>query len=259
MTTTPASALVIIPTYNEIDNLSLQVALVLESTAEVHVLIVDDNSPDGTGCLADELAANDRVFALHRDAKNGLGAAYIAGFAWALERNYDVVVEMDADGSHPASVLPELLHAVHANAGLVIGSRWVADGQVVDWPRSREILSRLANSYARFALRLKTRDVTGGYRAYTAAALRTIPFETVRSRGYCFQIDMTVRTADAGFSIAEVPITFRERRAGVSKMTLGIVVEAMVSVTAWGITRAFARGIRTDSRNPAATRPGHDL
>jgi len=239
--TRSCSTLVIVPTYNEIDNLAIQVALLMESPVELHVLVVDDNSPDGTGRLADELASDPRVFALHREGKAGLGSAYLAGFDWALEREYRTVVEMDADGSHPVSALPVLLGALSGSVDLVIGSRWVSGGQVVDWPKSREVLSRAANVYARFMLRLSTHDVTGGYRAYRSHTLQQVELDQVRSRGYCFQIDMTVRVADAGLSIAEVPITFIERRTGKSKMTWKIVVEAIALVTVWGIRRTFGR------------------
>ena len=236
--------LVITPTYDEIDNLATTLDAIAASGASCDVLVVDDASPDGTGELADRLAASDpRLHVLHRTAKDGLGRAYLAGFAWALEAGYDVVVEFDADGSHPADALPAMLAALDADprTGLVIGSRWVPGGRLVDWPASRRLLSRAANAYARTMLRLPVRDVTAGYRAYRAPVLEEIAHQVVASRGYCFQIDLTIRTHDAGWGIREVPIVFRERRNGVSKMSGGVVAEAMWRTTAWGIARLFRR------------------
>src|SRR5690606_27017205 len=231
----PGRVLVVTPTYDEVENLEASVAALRASGVSCDILVVDDASPDGTGELADRLAASDSgLHVLHRTAKDGLGRAYLAGFAWAFERGYDVVVEFDADGSHPASALPAMLDALDADAatGLVIGSRWVPGGRLVDWPASRRLLSRAANAYARIMLRLPVKDVTAGYRAYRAAVLAQIADQVVDSRGYCFQIDLTIRTHDAGWGIREVPITFRERRAGVSKMSGDVVVEAMWKVTA---------------------------
>ena len=232
--------LVIIPTYNEIDNLSTAVTAVRATVPEVDILIVDDSSPDGTGELAERLAADDeQLHVMHRTSKDGLGRAYLAGFAWAAEKGYDTVVEMDADGSHPADALPAMLETLRSDpaVGLVIGSRWISGGAVVDWPLRRRILSVGANRYARLALRIPVHDITAGYRAYRRAVLDTIDETTIDSRGYCFQIDLTIRTHDAGWQIREVPITFRERTAGVSKMSSDIVVEAMRNVTWWGLTR----------------------
>ena len=192
--------LVVTPTYNEIESLEPTVSAVLREAPEVDILVVDDASPDGTGALADRLAADEpRVTVLHRDRKDGLGRAYVAGFAVAAERGYDIVVELDADGSHPADALPALLAALGpadaagtaAGIGLVIGSRWVPGGRVVDWPAPRRWLSRGGNWYARTMLRLPVRDVTAGYRAWRMEALRDIPLAELESRGYCFQIDMT--------------------------------------------------------------------
>ncbi|TPX00029.1 polyprenol monophosphomannose synthase, partial [Schumannella luteola] len=236
--------LVVTPTYNEVENLEATLAAVASSGAACDVLVVDDASPDGTGELADRLAARDpRVHVLHRAAKEGLGRAYLAGFAWALERDYDVIVEFDADGSHPAEALPAMLEALAADpaAGLAIGSRWVPGGRLVDWSAARRRLSRTANAYARAILRLPVKDVTAGFRAYRAEVLREIAHQVVDSRGYCFQIDLTIRTHDAGWVIREVPITFRERRAGVSKMSGGVVAEAMWRVTVWGVAGLFRR------------------
>ena len=236
--------LVVMPTYNEALNIDSAVARVLAAVPTAHVLIVDDASPDGTGDLADAIAANDeRVFVMHRAEKDGLGHAYLAGFAWAFERGYDVVVEMDADGSHPAERLPVMLEALAADpaVALVIGSRWVEGGSVVDWPRSREALSRSANLYARLALGIPIRDATAGYRAYTASVLRSVIDDSVHSRGYIFQIDLALRVHDSGHRIVEVPIEFHDRVAGTSKMSGAIVYEAMSKVTVWGIARAFGK------------------
>lgn len=238
-----ARALVIVPTYNERDNIRATVAAVLDAAPDAHLLIVDDSSPDGTGAIADELAATDtRIEVLHRAEKQGLGAAYVAGFTWALERDFGVVVEMDADGSHPASALPALLTAVDGGAALAIGSRWVPGGSVVNWPRRREAISRAGNWYARSMLRLRVRDVTAGYRAFPAGVLRSIHTDSLHSRGYCFQIETTLRVHDAGGRIVEVPIEFREREHGESKMSTGIVAEAMLKVTQWGLARLVGLG-----------------
>jgi len=227
--------LVIIPTYNERDNLEWIVARVRESVPDASVLVVDDNSPDGTGALADALAASDaEVHVLHRAGKEGLGAAYRDGMRWGLGRAFDVLVEMDADGSHQPEQLPRLLERL-AVADVVVGSRWVAGGGVVNWPVERKLLSRGGSGYARFALGVPVRDVTGGYRAFTADALRRIDLDAVLSQGYCFQIDMIWHAAVAGLKIAEVPITFVERERGVSKMSGAIVAEAMLRVTGWAI------------------------
>lgn len=246
--------LVVIPTYDEVDNLGAAIAALHASGASPDVLVVDDASPDGTGELADRIAAGDpRVHVLHRESKDGLGRAYLAGFAWALERGYGTIVEFDADGSHPADALPSLLAALEADPaiGLVIGSRWVAGGRLVDWPVARRRLSRIANAYARIALRLPVRDVTAGYRAYRAEVLDEVAHQVVSSRGYCFQIDLTMRTRDAGWGIREVPITFTERRAGASKMSRAVVLEAMWRVTAWGLAR-LVRPRRPRERGQAA-------
>ena len=230
--------LVITPTYNEAGNLETTVAAIFAAAPLVDVLIVDDASPDGTGAIADGLAADSRVSVLHRTGKEGLGRAYVAGFGLALERGYDVVVQMDADGSHPADALPDLLAALAADrhVGLAIGSRWVPGGSLVDWAAGRRILSRAGNAYARAMLRLGVRDVTAGYRAYRADVLRDLPLDQIDSRGYCFQIDMTLRTVDAGWLIVERPIEFRERTSGKSKMSKAIVAEAMWRVTVWGLS-----------------------
>lgn len=236
--------LVVTPTYNEIESLATMVASVRSAVPDADILVVDDASPDGTGALADRLARSDaRVHVLHRLAKDGLGRAYLAGFAWAAEQGYDVVVEMDADGSHPADALPAMLATLRSDPaiGLVIGSRWIPGGSVVDWPLRRRLLSVAANRYARIALAIPVHDITAGYRAYRREVVDALDSAQIDSRGYCFQIDLTIRTFDAGWGIREVPITFRERIAGVSKMSGGIVTEAMRRVTWWGLTRRFAR------------------
>ncbi|MGH8891338.1 MAG: polyprenol monophosphomannose synthase [Acidothermaceae bacterium] len=229
------SVLVIIPTYQELENLPLIVRRIRSSVPEAHILVADDNSPDGTGQLADEFANNDdHVHVLHRPAKAGLGAAYIAGFGWALERGYDVLVEMDADGSHQPEQLPLLLDALET-ADVVLGSRWVAGGKVENWPKSREILSRGANIYARLALGIPLHDATGGYRAYRSKVLAALDFDAIRSRGYCFQVDLVLRSLARGFRVVEVPIVFVERALGASKMNRSIVLEAFWRVTVWGV------------------------
>jgi dolichol-phosphate mannosyltransferase len=228
--------LVIVPTYQERDNIEPIVARTLDANPQVDVLVVDDASPDGTGKLAEAMADDDpRVHVLHRAAKNGLGAAYIAGFDWGLERGYDVLVEMDADGSHAPEQLPRLLGALAAGADLVLGSRWMPGGAVVNWPRRREVLSRGGNLYTRLMLGLALRDATGGFRAYRRHALVGIDFAGVDSQGYCFQVDLARRAVDAGFRVEEVPITFVERVRGESKMSGAIVHEALWRVTRWGL------------------------
>jgi dolichol-phosphate mannosyltransferase len=232
---------VIIPTYNERDNIAPITARVRSAMPRADLLIVDDNSPDTTGKIADELAAADsHIHVLHRQAKAGLGAAYIAGFQWALDHDYDAIVEMDADGSHQPEELPWLLSALN-DADLVLGSRWVPGGRVLNWPRSRQILSRAGNSYARVMLGITLRDVTGGYRVYRASALREIGLENVQSQGYCFQIDLALRALQTGLTVAEIPITFIERARGTSKMSSTIIREALWRVTQWGITERLLK------------------
>ncbi|HEY5882456.1 MAG TPA: polyprenol monophosphomannose synthase [Nakamurella sp.] len=226
--------LVIIPTYDERENLPLILERLFASVPSAHVLVADDGSPDGTGEVADEWAARDeRVHVLHRTEKAGLGAAYMAGFGWGLDRGYDVLVEMDADGSHPPEQLPRLLDALQ-HADLVLGSRYVAGGQVVNWPKHREWLSRGGNLYSRFALGVRIYDITGGYRAYRSPVLKALALDDVASTGYCFQVDLAWRTVRAGFRVTEVPITFTERQIGESKMSGSIVREALLKVTLWG-------------------------
>lgn len=239
--------LVIIPTYNERENLPLIVGRVHHACPEVHILVVDDGSPDGTGQLADELALADpdRVHVMHRTSKAGLGAAYLAGFAWGLGRGYSVLVEMDADGSHAPEELNRLLDAVDAGADLAIGSRYVPGGTVRNWPVRRLVLSKTANTYSRLLLGVGIHDITAGYRAYRREVLEKIDLSAVDSKGYCFQIDLTWRAINNGFKVVEVPITFTERELGVSKMSGSNIREAMFKVAEWGIHGRLdrARGV----------------
>lgn len=239
--------LVIIPTYNELENLPLILDRVHKARPDVHVLVVDDSSPDGTGELADEraLADPDRVHVMHRTAKDGLGAAYLAGFAWGLARQYSVLVEMDADGSHAPEQLYRLLDAIDNGADLAIGSRYVDGGTVRNWPWRRLVLSKSANTYSRLLLGVGIHDITAGYRAYRREALEKLDLATVDSKGYCFQIDLTWRTLNSGFTVVEVPITFTERELGVSKMSGSNIREAMTKVARWGIGGRLdrARGV----------------
>jgi dolichol-phosphate mannosyltransferase len=238
--------LVIVPTYNERENLPAIAARLRAAVPDAHLLVADDNSPDGTGDVADELAAaDDHVHVLHRPGKQGLGTAYIAGFRWGLVEGYDVIVEMDADGSHQPEELPLLLEALAGGADLVIGSRWVPGGETVNWPARREFLSRGANTYARLMLGVPVRDTTAGFRAYRASTLEKIGLDDVQSEGYCFQVDLTLRTVRNGLRVAEVPITFVERTAGASKMNRAIVAEALWRVTLWGVSGLPRRVRRT--------------
>ncbi len=256
--------LVIIPTYDERENLPLIVDRLFAAAPRVHVLVADDSSPDGTGQIADGMAdADSRVHVLHRSTKEGLGAAYVAGFAWGLRRGYQVLVEMDADGSHAPEQLPRLLDALN-HADVVLGSRYVAGGSVVNWPKRREILSRGGNLYSRLALGVRIDDITGGYRAYRSEVLRALPLHDIESHGYCFQVDLAWRAVQAGFRVTEVPITFTEREIGTSKMSGGIVREALLKVTLWGaayrwrqVTGATRRELRraAPGETPLATPP----
>ncbi len=233
--------LVIIPTYNERENIQRIVGRTRSSVPQAHVLIADDNSPDGTGEIADDLASQDaHVYVMHRAGKEGLGAAYLSGFAWAIDAGYDVIVEMDADGSHQPEQLPKLLAALR-NADVVLGSRWVSGGSVVNWPKHREFLSRGGNLYTRAMLGIPLHDATGGYRAFRADALRTLDLSDVESKGYCFQVDMAWRAVRSGLRVVEVPIEFIERELGDSKMNQKIVTEALWRVTQWGAADKIAK------------------
>lgn len=233
--------LVVMPTYQERENLASISRRLLAAVPAADLLVVDDASPDGTGAVADALATRDpHVHVLHRPAKLGLGAAYVAGFRWALERGYDVIVEMDADGSHLPEQLPRLLVAL-GEADLVLGSRWVPGGQVQRWTRHRRLLSRSGNAYARFMLGLPLADATGGFRAYRRQVLVAVPLSEVASQGYCFQVDLAWQAWQRGLRVVEVPITFVERELGYSKMSGAIVTEALCRVTWWGVSARISR------------------
>jgi dolichol-phosphate mannosyltransferase len=235
------SVLVVVPTYQERLNVEAIVARVRATVPQAEILVVDDNSPDGTGALADGLASGDPcVHVLHRSEREGLGPAYLAGFRWGLDREYAVLVEMDADGSHQPEELPRLLAALR-DADLVIGSRWVPGGSVVNWPTRRRLLSQGGNTYVRLALGIDLRDATGGYRAFRRSALETVDLADVASHGYCFQVDLAWRAVLAGLRVVEVPIEFVERARGASKMSGSIVREALWRVTVWGVTRRVGR------------------
>jgi dolichol-phosphate mannosyltransferase len=249
--------LVIIPTYNEAENLRLITERVRRAVPSVDILVADDNSPDGTGAIADELAASDNhIFVLHRPGKQGLGAAYVAGFGWAKDKGYDVVVEMDADGSHAPEELPKLLDTLRG-VDVVLGTRYVPGGSVHNWPLHRLALSRGGNLYIRMALGMPFKDATGGYRAYRMAVLDAIDVATVASQGYSFQVELAWRAYRHGFRIAEVPITFVERERGASKMSGNIFKEQLLRVTGWGLRARrealldrVGRGRRTGSTWP---------
>lgn len=231
---------VVVPTYNERDNLPhLAAAVLLHGYS---LLIVDDGSPDGTGDIADDLAAEvNRVSVIHRAEKQGLGPAYAAGFDQALAEGAEIVVEMDADFSHNPGDLPRLVEAVEAGADLAIGSRYVPGGATPDWPLLRRFISRAGNLYSRVMLGIPTRDATAGYRAFRAAALARLPYRQAQASGYGFQVEMAWRAHQNGLAVVEVPITFRDREVGTSKMGTGIVIEAMWLVTKWGVGRLFGR------------------
>ncbi|MGO1544627.1 MAG: polyprenol monophosphomannose synthase [Gulosibacter sp.] len=227
--------LVIIPTYNEAENIETVVANVLEASDRVDVLVVDDGSPDGTGALVDAIAAQTtRVRVMHRGGKQGLATAYLQGFEYGHERGYDYLFEFDADGSHPAQRLPALIDELDGGADLVIGSRWVPGGATENWPLSRQLLSRAASVYCRVLLRSDIRDITAGYRGYRAEELRKFDLSPVTSAGYCFQIEMAWMFERVRKRVVEVPITFVERELGQSKMSRAIIIEAIWRVASWG-------------------------
>ena len=244
--------LVLVPTYNERANLPRIIGRIRATGPDADVLGLADDSPDGTGAIADDLAREDRqVRVLHRAAKEGLGAAYLAGFEWGLGRGYEVLVEIDADGSHPPERLPVMLEALH-RADLVIGSRWVRGGSVVNWPAYREALSRGSNLYTRLLLGMPVRDATAGFRVYRASALRTLGLGDDTAQGYFFQVDLTWRAVRAGLAIEEVPITFVERETGASKMSRDILKDSAARVTRrgidyrWGQVTGLARRLRQE-------------
>ena len=243
--------LVLIPTFNERENIERAVTGVRAAVPHADVLVLDDASPDGTGRLADALAESDpQVFVRHRAGKQGLGMAYLDGFAWAKEHGYDAVVEMDADGSHRAADLPAVLAAAD-HADVAIGSRWIPGGSVVNWPAHRKLLSVGANTYTRLLLGMPVHDATAGFRVYRLTALQTMGLDGVESHGYCFQIDLTWRAVKAGLSVVEVPITFVEREVGTSKMNSDIITEALRNVTVWGLAyraRQATRVLRAPRR-----------
>ena len=235
------SILVIIPTYNEREALPAILTRVRAAVPEAHILVADDNSPDGTGAIADEWVAKDpHVHVMHRLGKEGLGAAYLAGFAWGLQQGSDVLVEMDADGSHQPEQLPRLLDELR-RADLVLGSRWIPGGATQNWSKSRQILSQGGNYYTRAMLGMPVHDATGGYRAFKASTLRALDLHEVASQGYCFQVDLAWRAFQRGLTVREVPITFVEREAGTSKMSKKIVAEALWRVTIWGVDDKLMR------------------
>jgi len=234
MDPSPDTILVVIPTYNEKDNIGAICARLRAAVDQADILVVDDNSPDGTGQMANRLADADRhIHVMHRTAKNGLGAAYLAGFRWGLRHGYAVLVEMDADGSHQPEQLPRLLDAL-ATADMVKGSRYVPGGSVVNWPKSRELLSRGGSWWTRLMTGMPVRDITGGFNAFHAATLDAV-MDEISSVGYNFQVDLTWHVIAKGMTVAEVPITFVERQYGQSKMSGRIVVEALAKTTAWGL------------------------
>ena len=231
--------LVIVPTYNERDNLPAIVAAVHEQLAEADVLVVDDNSPDGTGAVADEIAARDpKVHVLHRPGKQGLGTAYVAGFKWALSRDYQFLFEMDCDFSHDPKYLPVMLARARSGADLVLGSRYVAGGGTVNWGPMRKFISRGGSFYARTILGIDVRDVTGGFKCFRRATLEALDLDSVSAQGYGFQIEMTYRAIKHGLNVEEVPIVFVDRRVGQSKMSKKIFLEALTLV--WKLRLAGA-------------------
>jgi len=231
-TPAPNATWVVLPTYNEIENLPWISEAILAALPDVVLLVVDDASPDGTGRLADQLAATDsRIRVRHREAKEGLGPAYLDGFAVALAGGADTIVQMDADGSHDPAALPTLVGPVlDGVADLVIGSRYAPGGRVDDWPLGRRLISRGGSLFSRVVLGIGQRDLTGGYKAWRASTLMAIPFDGIHAGGYVFQIEMTYRATRSGARVREVPITFRDRQAGTSKMSRRIIVEALVVV-----------------------------
>jgi dolichol-phosphate mannosyltransferase len=249
------TVLVIVPTYDERDNVEPIAERLRRAVPEADLLFVDDASPDGTGEVVDAIAArDDHVQVLHRAGKEGLGAAYVAGFHWGIAHGYDVLVEMDADGSHAPEELPRLLAALR-DADLVLGSRWVPGGEVRNWPLSRKLLSQGGNRYARLLLGVPLADATGGFRAYRRQVLETIGIDEVSSQGYCFQVDLAWRAWRNGYRVVEVPITFVERVRGESKMSRAIVAEALIRVTAWGVGSRRSSARRRDQPAPLPSEP----
>lgn len=255
--TDPGRTLVVIPTYNEADSLAGVVDRLRAAVPQADVLVADDNSPDGTGTLADRLGKRDpAIHVLHRPGKEGLGAAYLAGFDWGVEHGYEILVEMDADGSHHPEQLPMLLQAT-ADADLVLGSRWVCGGRVENWSTMRELISRAGNLWVRLALGIRLKDATGGFRAFRRTTLQALDLDDVASAGYCFQVDLAWRTLRRRFRVREVPITFTERAHGESKMNRRIVWEALLRTTLWGAQHRLhqARSLARRRARPGAAGP----
>lgn len=236
-----ADLLIVIPTYNEAESVAGIVARTRAAIPDADILIVDDDSPDGTGAIADRLAEDRAVTVLHRAGKDGLGQAYLAGFRIALDRGYSFIAEMDADGSHDPAELPAMLEIARSGSDLVIGSRWVPGGSVHNWPWLRTVISRGGNWYSRMILGSRIRDITAGFRVFRAAALEHLVTHTVSSQGYCFQVELAWRLERRGYTVTEHPIAFVERATGRSKMHAGIVTEALVRVTGWGLTRGLRK------------------
>ena len=233
---TRGDVLVVIPTYNEAENIAEIAERVIAASPRIDLLVVDDGSPDGTGDIADQMAAADGcVHVLHRTGKQGLATAYLQGFDWGQERGYEYLFEFDADGSHPAAKLPELIEKLDAGAELAIGSRWVPGGATENWPLSRQLLSRGAALYCRLWLKSRIHDITAGFRGYRASTLRGFDLSNIGAAGYCFQIEMAWMYERKGLPVVEVPITFVERVHGASKMSSNIILEAIWRVAAWGI------------------------
>ncbi|PKQ32629.1 MAG: dolichol-phosphate mannosyltransferase [Actinobacteria bacterium HGW-Actinobacteria-2] len=251
--------LVVIPTYNEAENVGPITTRIRKAVPEAHILIADDNSPDGTGAIADTLAAaDDHLHVLHRLGKEGLGAAYIAGFRWGLEQGYDVLIEHDADGSHQPEYLPAMLERLKT-ADVVKGSRYVPGGATEGWPLHRELLSRGGNLWTRMWLGLPVKDATGGLAAWRADTLRGMDLDAVEAAGYGFQVDLIWRALKSGYTAAEVPITFVERELGASKMSGAIVAEAMLLTTRWGIKHRAGQVAALFGRRPAVTADKQDV
>ena len=234
-----ANSLLLIPTYNEALNIRTLINEIRSTFPELQILVIDDNSSDGTAEIIKQLIVNDnKIGLLSRPEKTGLGNAYRAGFAWGLERNFEYFIEMDADHSHRVSDLEKLLEQA-GKYDLTIGSRWIKGGEIIGWAKHREILSRFGSGYSRILLGLKVRDCTSGFRVFSKKAIKSIDFQNIQSNGYGFQVETLYRVHEAGLSVGEVPITFVERREGVSKMHSGIVFEAMWNVTKWGVLKKF--------------------
>ena len=234
-----ANSLLLIPTYNEALNIRTLINEIRSTFPELQILVIDDNSSDGTAEIIKQLIVNDnKIGLLSRPEKTGLGNAYRAGFAWGLERNFEYFIEMDADHSHRVSDLEKLLEQA-GKYDLTIGSRWIKGGEIIGWAKHREILSRFGSGYSRILLGLKVRDCTSGFRVFSKKAIKSIDFQNIQSNGYGFKVETLYRVHEAGLSVGEVPITFVERREGVSKMHSGIVFEAMWNVTKWGVLKKF--------------------